>query len=213
MLKRLKNEFTVKDFVLEGKNFRNGRISGQEYFDLSIGKRDKKRLMRISLYHGDPPNYQPWVELFSIVPVLKLGDKRIDYFGSDVEYHLLDLISDELNEGGRIFVEYYEDQETMDMLSIGVPEPCTRLGDQLFRRGFTWFKDWYFAEGFNEGGQKLQAEKPIDEEHETKHLKEIKEEAEKFLENEKEYEKTGYTERAFERAREILKDFDSTDQS
>jgi hypothetical protein len=39
----------------------------------------------------------------------------------------------------------------------------------LFRRGFTWFKDWYFPEGFMEGDQKLQAEKPIDEHASQRH--------------------------------------------
>jgi hypothetical protein len=64
----------------------------------------------------------------------------------------------------------------------GFPPPVTRLGFILFRLGFTWFKDWYFPEGLMEGGQKLQGEKPADNEAMIRHLKEIRQEVKIFLE-------------------------------
>ncbi|MHA1209321.1 MAG: DUF1122 family protein [Candidatus Freyarchaeota archaeon] len=46
------------------------------------------------------------------------------------------------------------------------------LGYKLFQLGFTWFKDWYFAEGFWEGGVKLQGEK-TNEQNRNRQLEKI----------------------------------------
>lgn len=64
---------------------------------------------------------------------------------------------------------------------MGLPTVTTRLGFELFKRDFTWFKDWYFPEGFREGSEKLQAEKPIDEEHRLFHLENIEKELEELM--------------------------------
>lgn len=43
------------------------------------------------------------------------------------------------------------------------------------------FKDWYFPEGGNEGAQKLQGEKPLNEKLKNKHLIKIRDEVLSFL--------------------------------
>jgi hypothetical protein len=46
----------------------------------------------------------------------------------------------------------------------------------LWIGGCRWFKDWYFAEGWKEGGIKLQGEKPLNAEREKENTAKIIEE-------------------------------------
>ncbi|MEF8832843.1 MAG: DUF1122 family protein [Candidatus Thermoplasmatota archaeon] len=194
------------DFSFYGKNFEEGRIKNQEYFDLYLKRKDaEKRLMRISIYKGNKPYYNPWVEMFSIKDVLIFGDERFEYFGSKVENELLDILTSPMESGGRIFIEYQQDEETMEELSKGVPEPCSRLGYKLFKRGFTWFKDWYFSEGFHEGNQKLQGEKPIDEKHRKNQRDHIQKQLTNFLGTLKEQKDDEVEKTVIERAKNLLK--------
>lgn len=85
-----------------------------------------------------------------------------------------------------------------------MPPPVSRLGYKLFKLGFTWFKDWYFAEGFWEGRQKLQGEKPNDESR-IRQFKQIYIEVEAFLEKEQSLgEHEWYAVRAVVRAKNII---------
>jgi hypothetical protein len=65
---------------------------------------------------------------------------------------------------GRLFV-YYEHPAlatTPLLLGAGVPPQVTELGWLLWQAGARWFKDWYFPEGWAEGGRKLQGTLPPD---------------------------------------------------
>ncbi len=187
LIDELKTGMQGTDFSLEGRNFEEGRINNQRYFDLYLKIDDEeRRLMRISIYKGKQPYYDPWVEMFSIKDVLIFGGERFDYFDSKIEDEVLDFFTSQMDKGSRIFIEYQHDKKTMRELSAGVPEPCTRLGYKLFKRGYTWFKDWYFSEGFHEGNQKLQAEKSVDEEHRKNQIDHIQKRVKDFLENTKE---------------------------
>ncbi|HAV39561.1 MAG TPA: DUF1122 domain-containing protein, partial [Aquificaceae bacterium] len=59
----------------------------------------------------------------------------------------------------RVFVEYYEDKQTLEELKAGKPPEETRLGSKLKALGYTYLRDWYYPEGWMEGGYKLQAER------------------------------------------------------
>ncbi|MBS3781481.1 MAG: DUF1122 family protein [Candidatus Thermoplasmatota archaeon] len=206
LLVELKKGIHVTEYRIKGRNLEDGRIRGQKYLDLHLSKAGvNKRLMRVSIYRGREPYYKPWVEMFGIRRPLLFGDEKLEYFGSRLEDGLLDIFTDRMDKGSRIFVEYQNDDETRDELSSGVPETCTRLGFKLFKRDFTWFKDWYFSEGFHEGNQKLQAEKPIDEEHEENHHQRIKEEIDSFLNSD--FEENKYYRKAEERAKYIIKNY------
>jgi hypothetical protein len=61
----------------------------------------------------------------------------------------------------------------LENIELGVPPHLTRLGFILLENGFTWFKDWYYPEGFMGGNPKLQAEKPINDEVKQKHLENL----------------------------------------
>lgn len=135
------------------------------------------RLLILKVFHGRSPYYRRWVEVFSIKPFIKLDDATFTYLGSIYEDRLLNCISTFLGPGESIFIEYMYDPETARAMEVGVPPHLTRLGYKLLRQGFTWFKDWYFPEGFMEGGQKLQAEKPLSGEVRSKHIKALCEES------------------------------------
>lgn len=67
---------------------------------------------------------------------------------------------------GRLFV-YYEHPAlaaTPLLLDAGAPPQVTELGWLLWHAGARWFKDWYFPEGWAEGGRKLQGTLPPTEE-------------------------------------------------
>lgn len=165
-------------FTLKIGELKEGRIMGHRYASLYVvSKEHKSFLMVLGIYEGKPPYYLPWIEWFSIDPSA-LADK---FFGSEVEKDLLELCASKLPEGGKLFVEYSEDEETGKELNFGVPPPVTRMGFLMLYRGFTWFKDWYFPEGFNEGGQKLQGEKPLDRERRDAHMEVIRREVEGFM--------------------------------
>jgi hypothetical protein len=74
--------------------------------------------------------------------------------------------------------------------------------------GFTWFKDWYFPEGGNEGGQKLQGEKPLDKKSRERHLMRIHDEVMFFLSGIEKYDKDErYVIRAKNKGETILNKF------
>jgi hypothetical protein len=101
-------------------------------------------------------------------------------------------------------VVYLNHEETRKGLEQGVPAPATPLGYLLWKSGCTWFKDWYFAEGFREGDVKLQGNEPLSEEDRRKDLLEMRREITEFLKKEKEDEKLLHD--AKRRAENVLRD-------
>ncbi|MDQ4081303.1 MAG: DUF1122 family protein, partial [Actinomycetota bacterium] len=85
-----------------------------------------------------------------------------------------------LPAGGYLMVGYGDD-ETERGLKRRFPPVVTPLGKALFDAGATWFKDWYYPEGWLEGGLKLQGNKPVSEEARRAHLAELATELEEWL--------------------------------
>lgn len=121
-----------------------GRFVEEENITLA---KDGKRLMYIKAFYGRKPYWKEWVELFHIDP---------SFFGSNFEDKLYQIISKYFR---RVFVEYYEDKQTLEELKAGKPPEETRLGSKLKALGYTYLRDWYYPEGWMEGGYKLQAER------------------------------------------------------
>ncbi|MFO7991537.1 MAG: DUF1122 family protein [Thermoplasmata archaeon] len=171
------SELERAEFVFRGSPVKiveagEGRIRGQNYYKAIS---EDITVLILSVYEGQLPYYRGWVELFSIDP---------EFYGSGFDKEVIELISRNSGPGEKLFVEYENDRETAVCLSRGCPVEVTRLGSLMLDNGYTWFKDWYFPEGFNEGGQKLQGEKPIDEEHRRKHLEDIEKRVREFLNTE-----------------------------
>lgn len=121
-----------------------GRFLEEE--NISLHK-EGKRLLFIKAFYGRRPYWKEWVELFHVEP---------HFFGSQEEDELLRIVSRHFR---RVFVEYYEDSQTLEELRRGVPPQETRLGSKLRALGYRYFRDWYYPEGWLEGGYKLQAER------------------------------------------------------
>ena len=75
---------------------------------------------------------------------------------------LVAALAELLPPGGYLMVGYGDD-ETERGLKRRFPAAATPLGRALLDAGCTWFKDWYYPEGWMEGGMKLQGNKPSEE--------------------------------------------------
>jgi hypothetical protein len=173
-------------------------------FDLRLRRREcDMHLMCLAIFPGRRPYLRPWIELFC------LPGEESSYYGSALEDSLLATFCSALGPGGRIFVEYQWDRETAWALTLGIDPALTRLGYKLYRLGCTWFKDWYFSEGGHEGSQKLQAEKPLNEEVRKRHMVKLHSQAREFLSalaevQREEIEAQSCLARAADRAKELL---------
>lgn len=205
VVQKMVEGLSVEGFQVYCKKVSKGRFREEENLEIYVKSGGlESRLLDVKIFYGRPPYHTPWVEFFNIRTPTVLGGETLEFFDSPIEDELLTNFSQALGEGESIFVEYYEDEETRKQLGAGLPPPVSRLGYKLFMLGFTWFKDWYFAEGFWEGGQKLQGEKP-NRESKSRQLKSIYSEAKSFLEKQQRQEKhEWYQVRAVVRAKNIV---------
>lgn len=126
-------------------------------------------VIRLKHFAGRPSaGVPPWIEAGVVL---------------DDEELLRDLVralADLLPPGGRLMVVYGGD-ETEQGLKRGFPPVATPIGSALFAAGCTWFKDWYFPEGWSEGEFKLQGNKPLSEEARRANLAALRTEVEAWL--------------------------------
>jgi hypothetical protein len=121
----------------------------------------------------------PWLEV-EYHSTVGFGDSELK-LPHELELKLFKALSGILPPGGRIMVKYGGHLDTARALAMGVPPPATPLGSILWHAGFRWFKDWYFPEGWMEGDEKLQGNKPMDFEHEKKRVAAVTEKLRSFL--------------------------------
>jgi hypothetical protein len=111
------------------------------------------------LYNDGSYPGQNWIEVIDLEVPAALEGKR--------EWELLLApyfrpIGDAIPPGGHLMVEYEKPMwsETQVGLLVGIPPLATPLGALLHEVGCgDSFKDWYFPEGGQEGGRKLQGNK------------------------------------------------------
>ncbi|MFN3814190.1 MAG: DUF1122 family protein [Aquificaceae bacterium] len=140
----LEKGITIDDKILILTDRRRGRFLEEENLTLELCG---EKFLFLKVFYGRKPYWKEWVELFNVSP---------GFFSSPFEDDMYPLIS---NYFGRIFVEYYEDRYTLLQLEKGVPVEQTRLGQKLMVYGYVNLKNWYFTEGWMEGGYKIQGEK------------------------------------------------------
>jgi hypothetical protein len=127
-----------------------GAFAGVYSFNLAVAG----RTVVSGLFYEGSRYIKPWLEL-DYTPIA--GDE-LDPAGEP----LFQLLAAELiPPGGHISIAYLEHRITARALLSGVPAAATPIGFLLWRCGCRWYKDWYFAEGWKEGGIKLQGEKPL----------------------------------------------------
>ncbi|MEM1509621.1 MAG: DUF1122 family protein [Thermofilaceae archaeon] len=154
-----------------------GRFREEVNIELHLQRcNDRVRLLVAKCFRGRPPHYGRWVEVFAVMEHAELCGHRFRFAGSNLERELLKSLAETLGSGDLLYIEYLYDLETTRALRLGIPPALTRLGFELFLMGFIRLKDWYYPEGFMEGGPKLQGEKMVDEVLKKKHLSSICEE-------------------------------------
>jgi len=176
-----------------------GRIKDVKTYLICVD--DGIEVLFLSVFDGRE-YYKPWFEVFNVV-------KPMYFYNTLFETDLLQLFYNNLPPGGRVFIEYVRDIETKTQLNRGYPIISTRLGFLMFKTGFTWFKDWYFAEGFMEGNPKLQGEKYLNKEQYFRDLKYWYQNLKSFINeirvfDEYSFNALKYAEMALKAIREIL---------
>ena len=124
--------------------------------------------VRLKHFAGRPSaRVNPWIEA-----QVSRDDER---FAAELVAALADI----LPPGGYVMVSYGDD-ETERGLKRRFPPVVTPLGKALFDAGCTWFKDWYYPEGWMEGAMKLQGNKPVSEEARRANLADLVAEIEEW---------------------------------
>ncbi|MFB0501705.1 MAG: DUF1122 family protein, partial [Candidatus Bathyarchaeia archaeon] len=166
----------------------------------------KNPVVRVKYFSGRGEFYKPWLEIYYDNRVEFESSKIVDLSEEGLDEKLFKHLSEFLPPNSHIMVIYVNHEETRKGLEHGVPAPATPIGYLLWKSGCTWFKDWYFAEGFWEGDIKLQGNKPLNEENRRKNLLEIRKELIEFLKKEKGEEK--FFQASRKRAKDVLKDIE-----
>jgi len=150
-------------YKLEVRDLKNTHIKELVSFNLVLN--DGSQIGKCNYFSGRG-YYTPWLEI-DYYPILR---------NENLEENFFKVIYNFLSPGGKLFVTYIRDNETREMLYKGTHPVETPLGLSLLLAGFTWFKDWYFPEGGNEGFPKLQSNKPLNGYEGVRQLEVIREE-------------------------------------
>jgi hypothetical protein len=139
------------------------RKIGGRYARVSIGTNGARLRFIEALYNDGPYPGQNWIEVFDLElpPAL---DGQPGWEPLLAPY--LRPLADAIPAGGHLMVEYEMPMwsETQRGLLVGIPPLATPLGALLYQVGCgDSFKDWYFPEGGQEGGRKLQGNKAFTE--------------------------------------------------
>ena len=156
-----------------------GRASGERRFSLALRDGDTTLdppAIEGLYFEGLGRWYRPWLEVryHNRLSAMDLG-------GTGEEEALFKLLCGILPPGSHIMVPYRTHRITAMALMFRVPPAASPLGYLMYLGGCRWYKDWYFAEGFMEGEEKLQATKPLDEDRRRAKTATIKEDLRAYL--------------------------------
>ncbi|MEW6554879.1 MAG: DUF1122 family protein [Actinomycetota bacterium] len=158
--------------VLEPRDFKRGRTDREVYFNLFLSREGRLSLtptVQGLFFAGRGDYIKAWVE-FRYDPVAVFADGSVvDLEEKGLAPRLFSLLASLVPPGGSLMVIYGAEahavsSDTEKGLKKSFPPAATPLGYYLWRSGLRWFKDWYFSEGWMEGGMKLQATRPLNEE-------------------------------------------------
>lgn len=151
------------------------------YFKNPLGEISESPVVEGKYFSGRGKYYKPWIEVYYNPSIEFKSSKMLDLSLERLDEKLFAFLSDLIPPGGHFMVVYLGHEATEKGLKGGVPAPVTPIGYLLWKSGCTWFKDWYFAEGFWEGDVKLQGNKPVDEKQRRKDLLAVRDELVRFL--------------------------------
>lgn len=180
-------------YVLCIKNLSPGRFPEETNFEIFLQVQDEmlsdRSVVQAKYFSGRGKFYRPWLEIYYENHITFNSSKTIDLSENKLDEMVFTYLSKLLPPGSHLMVVYSNNPETREGLDRGVPAPATPLGFLLWKAGYTWFKNWYFSEGFWEGDIKLQGNKPLNAAHRKKNLLETRKELIQFLKDEQRVEK------------------------
>ena len=139
------------------------KIGGQ-YARIDVERDGRTQRFLQALFNDGPYPGQNWIEVFDLD--LPVGIDPAGAWERELVPYLKPL-GDAIPPGGHLTVEYEKApwRSTQNGLLAGIPPLATPLGALLFDAGSgDSFKDWYFPEGGQEGGRKLQGNKAYTDE-------------------------------------------------
>ena len=187
ILKKTWQDREIDGYSLAVSDFKRGRTDRESYFNLFLnrgGRLSAKPVVQGLFFMGRGDYIKPWLE-FRYMPRVELGEgEEVDLVNTGLTDRLFSVLAELIPPGGSMMVIYGAEphpllKDTEKGLKRNFPPAVTPLGHHLWRAGFRWYKDWYFPEGWMEGGMKLQATIPLDDyirrERERKTLDELEE--------------------------------------
>ena len=198
--------------TLELRDFKQGRTERETYFNVFLGKEGAPSLAPVVqglFFIGRGDYIKAWVE-FRYEPRVAFPDgDSVDLEESGLTGALFTYLGDLIPPGGSMMVIYGAEvhplcADTEKGLKRSFPPAATPLGYYLWKSDFRWFKDWYFPEGWMEGGMKLQATHPLDAQVRAEREAKAARELEDFVERLRDRELTPLERDALVRAEDIL---------
>jgi hypothetical protein len=159
---------------------------GGRYARVLIRANDDRWRFLEALYNDGPYPGENWIEVFELElpPALRQPQATTAPGWEDLLTPYFRPLGDAIPVGGHIMVDYESPPwaETERGLLAGIPPLATPLGALLYQSGCGGsFKDWYFPEGGQEGGRKLQGNKPFTEAQAHEMAAKRRQELEAFL--------------------------------
>lgn len=158
-------------FSLLPRDFKPGRTEQETYFNVFLsgdGQVSMEPVLQGLFFMGRGEYIKAWVE-FRYEPRYRFPDgTEGDLEDKGLTRALFALLGELIPPGGSMMAIYGAETHAVSSntergLKKGFPPQVTPLGYRLWEAGMRWFKDWYFSEGWLEGGMKLQATRPLDE--------------------------------------------------
>ena len=158
-------------YTLEPRDFKKGRTERESYFNLFLMRGDVLSLLPIAqglFFVGRGDYIKAWIE-FRYNPRAEFPDGDVvDLEEWGLSRGLFSLMGELIPPGGSMMVIYGAESHPLSVatekgLKRDFPPAATPIGYYLWSIGLRWFKDWYFPEGWMEGGMKLQATRPLDD--------------------------------------------------
>lgn len=155
--------------TLEPRDLKKGRTERESYFNLFLlceGERSRAPIVQGLFFSGRGDYIKAWIE-FRYDPRAEFASgAALDLEESGHSAEMFSLLATLIPPGGSMMAIYGAEAHAVSAdtergLKRSFPPAATPLGYYLWRSGMRWFKDWYFPEGWMEGGMKLQATRPL----------------------------------------------------
>ncbi len=197
---------------LEPRDFKKGRTERESYFNIFLTRGDilsRGPVIQGLFFVGRGHYIKAWIE-FRYNPKAEFPDGDVlDLEEKGLSRELFTFLGGLIPAGGSMMVIYGAEPhplcvDTEKGLKRNFPPAATPIGYYLWSIGLRWFKDWYFSEGWMEGGMKLQATRPLDEDATVKREAKAREELVIFIEGLRGRVLSALEEDALRRAGEIF---------